>query len=521
MPTIIDSLLVEVGLDATGFKKGQKEVELSQKKVKEETERTAKDMEARGKQAGGFFKDLQEGAGSFLGMMATAYSGAKIAGMTKDIINNAESMGFLAKNLNMSTQRLDAWGMAAEKNGGSAESMVTQLQAAQQASAAYRRGGEWEGMGAFVGYGGNLDEVRKGGEEYLAEMSRILKPWFAPGKDRTEGMDMAKRMGINPGALNLLMQGKEETLAAVKAQEKYASVNAEFSASSHELVNNFRDIGYALKGISTALIEGVNPQLKEAAELLQLVSDFGNKHKKEETTFMGTIAKMAVFPVAIHQLNKRFIKHDKDGKMISGGSEDEKPEDKKSKDDADRDKLRKQAGDSPEVIKIKQEYLKEVEKAYNLPPGIGDSVWKQESQRGNPKYMLSNKGAVGDFGFMPDTFKAYKTRPDADIYNYRDQAEAFGNYMSTLIRERHGNLNEALGWYNAGTNYNGSQARKYISDVEGRMSPDAVAGNTTEIHINTVNLNAKSDDPKKFAGDFVDKINSYSNISAQANTGTH
>lgn len=49
MATIIDALVVTLGLDASGFKKGQEETKESLDKTRKNSEQTAKDMEAAGK----------------------------------------------------------------------------------------------------------------------------------------------------------------------------------------------------------------------------------------------------------------------------------------------------------------------------------------------------------------------------------------------------------------------------------------------------------------------------------------
>ena len=67
MATIIDSLLVTLGLDTTSFEKGQKRVNEGQKGTREQTDKTSKTFEEFGKKAGNSLASLRnEAIGLFL-----------------------------------------------------------------------------------------------------------------------------------------------------------------------------------------------------------------------------------------------------------------------------------------------------------------------------------------------------------------------------------------------------------------------------------------------------------------------
>jgi hypothetical protein len=60
MPTIIDSLVVTLGLDSSGFKKGQTEVKKGLDDTRKNADQTAKDMEAAGKRAASFLAQSEQ-----------------------------------------------------------------------------------------------------------------------------------------------------------------------------------------------------------------------------------------------------------------------------------------------------------------------------------------------------------------------------------------------------------------------------------------------------------------------------
>ena len=70
MATVIDQLVVKLGLDSSDFKKGEKELGSSLDKARKGTEKTAKQMKDSGKDAAAFFGELQKSALKFMAALA-------------------------------------------------------------------------------------------------------------------------------------------------------------------------------------------------------------------------------------------------------------------------------------------------------------------------------------------------------------------------------------------------------------------------------------------------------------------
>lgn len=144
-----------------------------------------------------------------------------------------------------------------------------------------------------------------------------------------------------------------------------------------------------------------------------------------------------------------------------------------------------------------KQYLAALERRYHLPPGLLDRVWARESNRGDPKYMRSKKGALGHFGFMPDTAKEYGLK---DPNDFVESGDAAARKWSDLLKRYHGNVQLAAAAYNygdgklAGVGYNlartPDETQKYVGAVTGQ--PIQVTANP-EIHIYGVS------DPQKAA----------------------
>jgi hypothetical protein len=86
-----------------------------------------------------------------------------------------------------------------------------------------------------------------------------------------------------------------------------------------------------------------------------------------------------------------------------------------------------------------------LEDRFNLPKGLLDSDWSAESSRG--KNMLSPKGAMGHFGFMPDTAKEYGLDDPDDLVQ---SAKAAARKFADLLRHYAGDAMKAIAGYNWG-----------------------------------------------------------------------
>lgn len=129
---------------------------------------------------------------------------------------------------------------------------------------------------------------------------------------------------------------------------------------------------------------------------------------------------------------------------------------------------------APASLEEKQAYLASLEQKYGLPPGWLDRVWKKESNRGDPRYMRSKAGALGDFQFMPGTAKQYGL---ANPMDFQSSADASARYYRDLFKMFGGDPAKAAAGYNWGP----GNVRRYglgAAPAETRGYVESVAGPT-------------------------------------------
>lgn len=137
-----------------------------------------------------------------------------------------------------------------------------------------------------------------------------------------------------------------------------------------------------------------------------------------------------------------------------------------------------------------ERHLQELERRYALPRGLLDRVWRRESQRGNPRFMRSPKGALGHFGFMPQTAKAYGLK---DPNDFTESSDASARMWADLLKQYGGDLTKAAAAYNWGSGNLAKyglgampeQTRGYVGDV---------AQQHGDVNVNTeINIHGASD----------------------------
>lgn len=128
--TVIDALLITLGLDTSDFRKGQKDVSDDLKKQREDAKKTAKEMAEQGKKAAAFFGSIKTELLALTGVTVTA---GGLMSLVKNTTSSLMDLSIQSKALGMSAKELDGWAKSAEAAGSSAEKISAALQGFQDA----------------------------------------------------------------------------------------------------------------------------------------------------------------------------------------------------------------------------------------------------------------------------------------------------------------------------------------------------------------------------------------------------
>lgn len=128
--TVIDALLITLGLDTSQFRKGQQEVSDDLKKQREDAKNTAKEMAEQGKKAASFFSSIKTELLALTGVTVTA---GGLMSLVKNTTSSLMDLSIQSKALGMTARELDGFGKAAESAGSSFERITAALQGFQAA----------------------------------------------------------------------------------------------------------------------------------------------------------------------------------------------------------------------------------------------------------------------------------------------------------------------------------------------------------------------------------------------------
>src|SRR5580700_8805868 len=117
MATVVDSLVIELGLDPSKFTAGQRQALDSMRKFEQEAVRGGKEVEGAGKRIDQFFGTIKRGA---LGALTAFGIGVGLKEMNEFInkITVADAnVGRFARTMNISGRELSAWQGVAKQTG--------------------------------------------------------------------------------------------------------------------------------------------------------------------------------------------------------------------------------------------------------------------------------------------------------------------------------------------------------------------------------------------------------------------
>lgn len=283
MPTIIDALVVTLGLDATGFNKGQKEVKGGLDDTRKKADQAAKDMEAAGKRAASFFGSIRTELLALVGVTLSV-QGFKnfITGMT----DNLQQLAVNSRSLDMSAKSLDGWQRAAEAAGSSAEKITGTLSGFQNVLTQIRTGGGQDNplfaaLSSFAGAtGANFDYQNDNSEDV---MRKIADNWGKLSKDaqrRFGGMfnfDNQTQQALTNG--NLVTDADRFTKMS-RATDDATRKAQEFNRRLAEMKQNF-------SAASQVLYEALIPYVEKLIPLIEKVGIWITEHGPEIQKFFS------------------------------------------------------------------------------------------------------------------------------------------------------------------------------------------------------------------------------------------
>ncbi|KPA87285.1 hypothetical protein PF66_06195 [Pseudomonas asplenii] len=286
MPTIIDALVVTLGLDPSNYKKGQKEVDEGLGRLKENAGSTAKEMEARGKQAAAFVSSIKS---ELIGLFAVVTAGKGLTSFISDSISGTAALGRFAANLNMSARELDGWGKAAESFGGTADGVRASLQNIAGSIQEYAATGNTAVLPFFRSMDIALADGQGRAKKYTDIILEVADKF--KGMTAQQALYYGRNIGIqDTGLINMMREGGASTRDLVNRFTKASGITEESVRNSQQIQKQLALVRQQFEGVGQSIYESLGPALDLLSQDLLKFSTWVSEHREDiQAFFVGLV----------------------------------------------------------------------------------------------------------------------------------------------------------------------------------------------------------------------------------------
>ena len=267
MASVIDALMITLGVDSSGVQSGMAQAENT-------IAASAKNI-----------------MNNILAPLAAALA---LGSAFNEYLTGAQAAGNLATTLNENQEDIQAWGGAVERAGGDAASFEGSLLSLNSKMLEFAQTGTSSAAPALAQLGisardsnGNI----KSSIDIMQELARV-----ADSMDPARFQALASSLGIDSGTLLLLKQGSLSVDELVARQKMLGVYTAEDSAIATKMGNAIKDLMQVLKSISTIIMRFVLPPL---SWLTEKIVDFVLYIREHEVFLRAVISGIAAVLTAV------------------------------------------------------------------------------------------------------------------------------------------------------------------------------------------------------------------------------
>lgn len=289
MATVVDALVVTLGLDSSKFVRDQKTAENATKKFGDTATKVNKEqIDETKKLADAFNKAKNELAG--LVAIAIGFNGLK--DFVSSMVTGNAALGRTSVLLNMSARDLDAWGGAVETVGGTAQGFQASLQAIEGGLQKFRMGmGGEEVVTALA----RLGVQAKNGSVDLYQLSAALVR-VKNAQGIQAALTLGQQLGIDQGTFQLLIEGPRAVKELHDRMYALSGVNEENVRQAQQLQQEWSEFKKTIDGLAQSIFTDIAPSLER---FLKLVEEAVDAFKQADKATDGWLGKAAALGIAL------------------------------------------------------------------------------------------------------------------------------------------------------------------------------------------------------------------------------
>ena len=276
MPTIIDSLVVTLGLDS-------KDVDAKAPGVR----RKLADLETSAKGTEKGFTGLSGAVESFGAVLASIVSVGVVTAFAKDIIETNTHLYYLSQNLGISAQKLSAWGQMAKQLGGSSASIQNFFGQIRGMYGQYMMGGTPPLQKLFAMVGINpMAAAMQSPEATMLQLAEKFKK-SDTGPNRWKAASFMEAGGLSEDVVNMILQGPAWIKSHQKELTALSPTDRQVKASA-DLTQRLVVLSTAVNKIGNNLLTDLMPLLHKIEIRLDGILKWMLKHGGTTEAIAGT-----------------------------------------------------------------------------------------------------------------------------------------------------------------------------------------------------------------------------------------
>lgn len=261
MATVIDSLVVTLGLDPSKFTQGQREALEALRATIDQAEAGGKRIEAQGAKVAEYFNGVKRQALGLAGVLLGA-TGAK-ALVEKFTTANAE-ISHMSKILNISAHELSAWQGVARMTGGSAGTITSSFLGLSQAIETFKLTGQGSFLPVMQSMGLSLKDDQGNAKtmtQIYLDMAAAMEKMNPENRARSSAY-LSMIPGMNLETIGMLIKGGEAVTKLLEENRKLSTVTKESAENAEKLATGWARLTIVAENLAKPLLDGISPALQ-------------------------------------------------------------------------------------------------------------------------------------------------------------------------------------------------------------------------------------------------------------------
>jgi hypothetical protein len=294
MPTVIDSLIVQLGLDAKDVDAKAPGVRQKLKDLEKSGDSASKGIGGVSKAAKGTGEELTSLAGKMAAFLALIGGTVALRQFTMEAIKTNTQLNYLSKNLNIPVQTLSQWGIAATMVGGSAQEMQGYISYLTN-ECANLANGLGSSLIPVIGQMGIALRDSSGKIRPATELLKDMAKWaqkMGPG-NRVGELSWFRHANMPENVANFLLQDPGRFLAMLDKASKFTVTDKE-SASAGEMTEQLAILHAQFNKLGYDLLEKVTPILEKVFDLLTRGLNWCIAHQTAVLSFFAGVTAATV-----------------------------------------------------------------------------------------------------------------------------------------------------------------------------------------------------------------------------------